>query len=222
MSNDLAEYVGFHILITFCWTNLDAISVSALSQFVTIYTDKRASQKKILSLKKRHLAEFRINFVIVIWMMKNSWSNLNQTLIVGNTSVCIDLVHIGSVQKKRKREEDFTFDTLGRDLVLLLSCRLFTFSSSCLVVWFSCLFFRSITALSSEAALELKNFVEKCFAFFCCTHFLFVLVCKMVTKKSCPREKIYSPIQLKNYYGEPQALHCFLLWSSILCKFKVL
>ena len=46
MSNDLAEYIGFHILITFCWTNLDAISVSALSQFVTIYTDKQASQKK--------------------------------------------------------------------------------------------------------------------------------------------------------------------------------
>ena len=128
-------------------------------------------------------------FVTVVWMMKNSWSNLNQTLIVENTSVCIDLVHIGSVQKKRKREEDFTFDTLGRDLVLLLSCRLFTFSSSCLVVWFSCLFFRSITALSSEAALKLKNFVEKCFAFFCCTHFLCVLVYKKVTKKSCPKEK---------------------------------
>ena len=181
MSKDLAEYIGFHILITFCWTNLDAISVLALSQFVTIYTDKRASQKKNTISKKAPSSGIlhRLHcFVIVVWMMKNSWSNLNQTLIVENTSVFTDLVHIGSVQKKRKREEDFTFDTLGRDLVLLLSCRLFTFSSSCLVVWFSCLFFRSITALSSEAALELKNFVEICFAFFAVLIYLCVLVCK--------------------------------------------
>ena len=148
--------------------------------------------------------------------MKNSWSNLNQTLIVENTSECIDLVRIGSVQKKRKREEDFTFDTLGRDLVLLLSCRLFTFSSSCLVVWFSCLFFRSITALSSEAALELKNFVEICFAILIALLILFVYCSvRRLPKKVAQRKKIYCPIQLKNCYWEPQALNCFLLWSCV-------
>ena len=56
---------------------------------------------------------------------------------------------------KKEEDKNFTFDTLGKDRVLLLSCKLFTFSSSCFVVWFSCLFFLSITALSREAALEL-------------------------------------------------------------------
>ena len=45
-----------------------------------------------------------------------------------------------------------TLATLGKDLVLLRSCKLFTFSSNFLVAWFSCLFFRSIITLSTEAA----------------------------------------------------------------------